>query len=258
MNIVIIGSGNIATHLAKSFVNQGHDIVEVYSKTSANAKTLADAVYAYTFTTTFESLNLKADLYLIAVADSAITDVIDELPDSIEGLVIHTSGATPLDILAKFKAYGVIYPPQSINKNIETDLSKIPFGIEGNTKEVQDILFNFMQALAPKTFICNSKQRLALHISAVLVNNFPNALYQIANDILQKENLKFDLIKPIILETAQKVQTHLPELVQTGPAIRNDLNTIDKHLQFLSYSKELSEIYQILTDFIIKRHLKSD
>jgi predicted short-subunit dehydrogenase-like oxidoreductase (DUF2520 family) len=255
MNVVIIGSGNIATHLAKAFYTAGHTISQIYSRSLANAYALANVVKSEALDD-LSKIYLHADLYIICVSDSAIQEIVNSIPKTLPGIVTHTSGATDIDILVKFKNRGVIYPPQSINKNIRTNLSVIPFGIEANSSENFEILFHSMRRIAPKSFACSSKQRLALHLSAVLANNFSNALFQMAKDILDKENLDFDLLKPIILETANKVQHHTPDETQTGPAVRKDYNIINKHLQFLSQSPEESKIYQLLTDFIIKRHYK--
>ena len=255
MKIVIVGSGNIATHLAKALYAAQHTITQIYSRTLANAQALAN-VFNSTAIDNLQNIDTQSDIYLIAVSDSAIATVVSDLPENLQGIVVHTSGATELNVLSKFQNSGVIYPPQSINKSIETDLALIPFGIEGNTPENFEILFKCIQGIAPKTFPCNSKQRLALHLSAVIANNFSNALFQMAYEILAKENLDFELIKPIIKETVLKVQNHLPMQTQTGPALRGDYNIIDKHLQFLSQSPEESKIYQLLTDFIIKRHSK--
>lgn len=255
MNIVIIGSGNIATHLATTWSAANNTITQIYSRTLANAQALANVVHS-TAINNLKNLNSTADLYLIAVSDSAIEAVVQQLPHDLTGIVAHTSGATDIAMLGKFNQHAVIYPPQSITKNIQTDLSLIPFGIEGNTPEVADKIFVLLKSIAPKTFYCTSKQRLALHLAAVVANNFSNALFQMAYEILEREKLDFDFIKPIIKETALKVQNHLPRQTQTGPARRGDYNIINKHLEFLSQSPEESEIYQILTDFIIKRHHK--
>ena len=255
MNIVIIGSGNIATHLAKVFYATGSTIQQVYSRTLANAEALANVVIS-DYTNNLSNIILDADLYVISVSDNAIQEVVNNLNISIQGIVIHTSGATDLNVLERFDNFGVIYPPQSITKNIKTDLSLIPFGVEANSAKNEEVLFELIKSIAPLSFPCNSSQRLALHLSAVIANNFSNALFQMAKDILDNANLDFELIKPIISETANKVQTHSPELTQTGPAVREDYNVIQKHLQFLSQSPEERKIYQILTDFIIKRYHK--
>ena len=185
MRIAIIGSGNIATHYAHAFYNLGHEICQVFSKTSANAKTLADAVSS-TVIYSLDSLNPNCDLYIIAVTDSAIKETVEKIDRSIKGVIVHTSGATSIQELYKFQSYGVIYPPQSLNKGILVDWSEIPFAIEGNTSETESILFKLMTNISEKSFICNSEQRLALHVSAVFANNFPNLLYRIAQSILEK------------------------------------------------------------------------
>lgn len=255
MKIAVIGSGNVATHLAKGFYQLGHTITQIVSRHIEHASALAHIVQAEAAIDP-EKLASDADLYLIAVSDSAIGDIICSIPAAIQGLVIHTSGATPLTALNKFNRYGVIYPPQSISKAVDIDLSTIPFAIEANNNENTTVLLKLMQGVSAKTFCCNSEQRLALHVAAVLANNFPNALFQAAAQILEDQHLDIGLLRPIILETAQKVQHHHPKDVQTGPAVRNDINTINRHLQFLSYSDELTEIYQNITDFIIKRRQK--
>lgn len=251
MNIVIIGSGNIATHYAKAFQQLGNQISEVYSKTSANANALAELVSAQSVDD-LSQISEEADLYIIAVSDQAIEPVVNKLPSRLEGTVVHTSGATPLEMLHRFKKNGVIYPPQSLSKDIETDLSTIPFAVEANTPEVEQKLLEIAQAISPKSFLCNSQQRMALHVAAVFVNNFSNALYQVAFDLLERENLDFELIRPIILETANKVRYQEPSAVQTGPAIRGDKQTLDSHLKFLSHDEHLAQIYQNLTALIIK------
>lgn len=251
MDIVILGTGNVATHYAKAFQSLGHHIIQVYSRTSANADALAEVVFAESIHN-LSQISDSADLYIIAVSDQAIKPVIDQLPNQLQGIVVHTSGATPLTILNRFEKSGVIYPPQSLSKNIETDLSAIPFAVEGNTHEVEQMLLQIAQQLSHKSFRCNSQQRITLHIAAVFVNNFSNALYQVAFDLLKRENLDIELIRPIIRETANKVQHQEPGEVQTGPAIRNDMQTIHAHLQFLSQEEHLAQIYQNLTALIIK------
>lgn len=255
MKIVIIGSGNVATHFAKNFQNHGHQILQVYSKTSANAIALADALLTQSISD-INAIDKQADLYLIAVSDNAITDIIQKLPKTLDGIIAHTSGATSINILQQFKNFGVIYPAQSINKELQLDFNQIPLGIEGNTAPIEEVLTELALELSPKSFKCNSEQRLALHVSAVFVNNFPNALYRLANEILQEYNLPFDLLHSIILETAKKATEQPLARIQTGPAQRNDTTTINKHLDFLSFSNERTQIYQDLTSFIIKRRQK--
>lgn len=251
MTITILGSGNVATHLGEAFHKAGHQILQVYSRNKANANALASVLSAVAIDS-FREVTNKADLYLIAVPDQAIQDVAEHLPASIKGVVVHCSGATNSAILARFPLYGVLYPVQSLRKNIATSLEKIPFGIEGNNPVSTDRLIQLMQPIAFQSFLCSSEQRLALHVAAVFANNFSNVLFQIAFDVLQEQNLSFDLLKPIVLETAQNVQKKLPEEVQTGPAMRGDTETIQKHLQFLTKNPNWLKIYQQLTQEITR------
>lgn len=254
MTIVILGSGNIAFHIGKAFHALGHQILQVYSRNKANAHALASVLNADTVDA-IKEITDKADLYFIAVSDQAIQRVVNQLPKHLKGIVVHCSGATDIDILAHFSSYGVIYPAQSLRKDIPTPLDNIPFAIEGGNVDILDQLLQLMQNISAQSFPCNSEQRLALHIAAVFVNNFSNALFQIAYDILEEQNLSFDLLKPIVLETAQKVQKQVPKDVQTGPAKREDTETIQRHLQFLTETPHWLKIYQQLTKEIIRNKL---
>lgn len=251
MTITILGSGNVATHLGEAFHKTGHQILQVYSRNKANANALASVLSAVAIDSLGEVTN-QADLYLIAVPDQAIQGVAERLPSAIKGVVVHCSGATHSAILGHFPHYGVLYPVQSLRKNIPTSLEKVPFGIEGNDLVSTDLLIQLMQPIALQSFLCSSEQRLALHIAAVFANNFSNVLFQIAFDVLQEQNLSFDLLKPIVLETAQNVQKKSPNEVQTGPAIRGDIETIKKHLQFLTKNPNWLKIYQQLTQEITR------
>lgn len=251
MTIVMIGSGNVATHIGEAFHTLGHQVSQVYSRNKANAFALASVLNADAVDTVSEITD-SADLYFIAVADHAIQQVVDTLPEPLNGIVVHCSGATNINILAHFPLYGVVYPAQSLRKDISTALQNIPFGIEGSRTDVSDRLLQFMQHISAKSFLCNSEQRLALHIAAVFANNFSNVLFQTAYNILEEQNLSFDLLKPIILETAQNVQKQIPKDVQTGPAVRGDMETIQKHLQFLMKNPYWLKIYQQLTEEITR------
>lgn len=252
MNIVILGSGNAATHFGQQFQKTEQHIVQIYSKTKANASALAFALHCPAIDQLSE-LDLHADLYLIAVTDQAIVSLVEALPKDLKGIVIHCSGATDISVLTRFKNTGVLYPPQSLSKNKAVDFSTVPLCVEGNTDENSAALLQLAQTFAPRSIYCNSTQRLAIHLASVMVNNFSNILYQMAYELLEENKLSFDLIKPIILETAEKVQNHIPITVQTGPAIRQDSTTMQKHLQFISNKPDLQQIYQLLSQEITKR-----
>jgi len=251
MKIVILGSGNVATHIGNAFHSRGHTIAQVYSRNKANAHALASVLNADTVDA-LEDLNADADLYFIAVSDSAIAAIADGLPPITRAIVAHCSGATDMSVLSRFPLRGVIYPAQSLHKDTISVLADIPFGIEGSDATTENQLFRLMQEISPKSFLCNSEQRLALHTAAVFANNFSNALFQIAYTILKEHKLSFDLLRPLILETAQKVQQQVPKTVQTGPAQRDDMETIQRHLQFLRKNPDWLKIYQQLTKEITR------
>ncbi len=252
MKIVLIGSGNIATHLGKAFMHTGHQIVQVYSRTLANAQALAKLLNS-TGTDSLEAVVDHADLYLLAVSDAVIPEVAAQLPQELEGLVVHASGATHLDVLARFRHAGVIYPIQTFSKSVDLELIETPFAVEAREPADTSTLITFMSAISNRVFEGSSEQRMAMHLAAVFANNFSNALFQVAYDLLTQHDLPFDLIHPIILQTAEKVQNNEPRAVQTGPASRNDQNTINKHLQFISSNPDWQSIYQKISDLIVKR-----
>ena len=251
MKIVLIGSGNIATHLGKAFADAGHQILQVYSHTIANANALAIALSSEGIKE-LKDINLGADFYLLAVSDHVLKEVVNSLPKDIAGVVAHCSGGTDISILSQFNLYGVIYPIQSFSKHKDLDLQHTPFAVEGNNTLSYEVLHELASEISDQVFPCDSPQRLALHVSAVFANNFSNALFQIAFELLKEHNLSFDLIRPIIQETAEKVQKHEPKDVQTGPAVRNDKTTMSTHFNFISSHPDWQLIYQKMSDLIIK------
>jgi len=248
MKITIFGTGNVATHLGKAFFAAGHAISQVWSRNKDRAKGLATLLDAEAIDDRV-ALDRDADLYVLAVSDDAIAPLAARMPP-VRGVVVHCSGATPLAILAGSHDCGVVYPLQSLSKNAVLDIRTVPFAVEGNSAATTSLLLGLMRQLSPTSFICNSQQRLALHVAAVFANNFSNALFQISHEILQENGLSFDLLKPLILETAQKVQTHIPGEVQTGPAKRADGKTIERHLDFLGKNPDREKIYRIMTERI--------
>lgn len=249
MNIVCIGSGNVATHLAIAFKAMGADIVQVWSHNSRNAEILAALTKAKPISK-WEDLDRAADCYLIAVKDDAIAEVATQLI-GVKGIVVHTSGATSIAVLSGAgSGYGVLYPLQTFSRTKALDLTKVPFCIEGNQPETLDKINAIAQLLSANVSQVNSEQRKILHLAAVFACNFTNHLYQLSADLLQQHNLKFDLLKPLILETAEKVHSALPVDVQTGPAVRNDKQTMARHLTLLQDTPKLQEIYTLLSTSI--------
>jgi predicted short-subunit dehydrogenase-like oxidoreductase (DUF2520 family) len=251
MRITIIGSGNVATHLAAAFKNAGHRIVQVYSRDMQNAALLAYHVKAEPVDD-LTQINPETDLFVIAVKDDAIGIVAEQLA-RYQKLMVHTSGATDLYALLAFSDnVGVLYPLQTFSKTKEVDFRTVPLCIEAADEDIAKELTQLAQTVSNNVYAINSVQRKTLHLAAVFANNFPNYLYTIAQQILERHQLDFDLIRPLILETAQKVQTDLPRAMQTGPAVRNDETTMNNHLQLLKNNPDLQQLYTLLSQGIIK------
>lgn len=227
MNIVCIGSGNVATHFAIALKAIGADIVQVWSHDGKNAEILAALTKAEPISN-WDDLDRSADCYLIAVKDDAIAGVAAHLTD-VKGVVIHTSGATPMSVLSEVKSgYGVIYPLQTFSKSKAVDMTQVPLCIEADQPLTLEKIQVIAQLLSPKVSVITSQQRSILHLAAVFACNFSNHLYQLSSGLLEQYNLNFDLLKPLILETAEKVQSNAPAEAQTGPASRGDQKTIKK------------------------------
>lgn len=250
MQIVIIGSGNVASVLGRLCKQRGHEIMQVVSRNAAHAKLLANELNC-AYADYHEKLNDSAGLYILAVADTAL----QELNKSINlgnKLILHTAGSVSKDVLKDISHnYGVLYPLQSLRKemNYQTD---IPFLIDGNTADTVALVEDFARTLSTNVTKTSDNERLKLHVAAVVVSNFTNHLYALAEDFCKKENIDFGLLTPLIKETAERIQNFSPAAVQTGPAVRNDIFTIDKHLRILSNHPQLKNMYIKLTDSIMK------
>lgn len=253
MKIVCLGSGNVATHLVVAFKNAGMDILQVWSPDISHARELAIRVGAES-TDELEHVDRSADFYLIAVKDDAIWQVAEGLK-GVAGLVVHTSGATSLEVLQGLGNYGVFYPLQTFSKYKPVDLSSTPFCLEANSASSYALLESLTKAIGAPAYGVNSAQRKTLHIAAVFASNFSNHLYHLASTILEGDKLPFELLRPLILQTALKVQDDLPRAVQTGPALRDDQVTINNHLELLKATPELQALYETLSNSIKKTHL---
>lgn len=249
MKIVLLGSGNVATHLAKALKSKGEEIVQVYSQNLDNASLLAQSI-ATEAINDLNKIEINADLYIISIKDDAIAFVAAALK-KVNGLVVHTSGTTDIDVLAsQVKKAGVFYPLQTFSKSKEVSFENIPLCIEASDNDQLAILNNLAHKISSQVYELDGEKRKVLHLAAVFACNFPNHLYALANKILNQNGLDFEIIRPLIAETADKVMVNLPENVQTGPAVRADENTLNKHLSMLNDMPELQNIYQTLSNSI--------
>lgn len=251
MRITIIGSGNVATHMAAALKNAGHKLMQIYSRNLHHANLLAYHVGAEAIDD-LQKLGADADLIIIAVKDDAIAGVAQQLSHRHQ-LIVHTSGTAPLQDLLQYSAMaGVFYPLQTFSKTKEVDFRSVPLCIEGADATIAQTLTGLAQTISNNVYQVNSEQRKILHVAAVFACNFPNYLYHLAQQLLSDNQLDFGLLRPLIAETALKVQQALPGEVQTGPAIRNDEGTMQAHLQLLQAVPEWQTIYALLSQGIIK------
>lgn len=249
-NIVLIGAGNVAWHLGHQLKNAGHNIVQVYNRTGLKAESLAEELGTDS-TNKIEEITKDADIYLLAVSDHGIDDIILELrlPGKI---VAHTSGAVPLRGMEHIsKKVGIFYPLQTLTKGQMVDFKAVPLLIEASDKQVADELTELAQTISKTVQYMNSEKRRALHVAAVFVNNFTNYLYGIANEVVDREGLDFSLLNPLMQETLNKLKSAKPTEVQTGPAKRGDYRTIEEHLTYLAKNAAYREVYLVLTESIM-------
>ncbi len=249
MDIVIIGSGNVAAVLGRKFKAAGHTILQVYSRNASAASKLA---YEWdTDSTNYTSLIIKnADVYLIAVADDAIDRVANEL--RLPGMVVaHTAASVPKEVLKRVTAhYGVFYPLQSLRKEMAV-LPDVPIFFDGSDELARKKLAALAHSISDENVIeAGDEARLKLHVAAVVVSNFVNHLYSLAEEYCRKEGIEFKQLLPLIAETASRVKEISPEQSQTGPALRHDSETIQKHLELLKNHPQLKNIYVLLTESI--------
>ena len=246
IRVVLIGSGNVAIHLANTLNNvKGFKLVQRYSRADTNRKYFNAKLPK---TNNLKGL-LDADVYIIAISDDAISKFSKQLTFK-GGLVVHTSGSVPMSALKCKAKKGVFYPVQTFSKDREVDFRNIPIAFEVEKKEDFELMEKLSKSISDYTYNMNSRDRFKLHIAAVFANNFTNHMYKIAEDLCSESKISFDILKPLIMETATKVQAVLPEDAQTGPAIRNDQKIIKNQLKELDNNKK--EIYTLVTKSIIQ------
>jgi predicted short-subunit dehydrogenase-like oxidoreductase (DUF2520 family) len=249
MRVVIIGAGNVATHLAKALKAVNVQVAQVWSYHYENALQLAHQVEAVAIED-LAALDQTADLCLLAVKDDCISELIKQLV-GFKGVIAHTSGSVHLSVFeGLFDKYGVCYPLQTFSKSKSVSFSNIPLCLEANNENTLAVLREIANKLSTNVSEVDSEKRKILHLSAVFACNFTNHLYVLAQQVLAPNGLDFNILRPLIEETASKVQSDLPLNVQTGPAIRNDNETLKKHEELLKQQPALLEIYKTLSDSI--------
>lgn len=257
MKIILIGAGNLATNLGKALLAAGHDILQVYSRTQESASALA-TLAGGTPVTDITKLRDDADLYIVSVKDSVMPDLIPVLCKGRETKVfVHTAGSMPMDIFEGMALhYGVLYPMQTFSKEREVDFAEIPCFIEANDSYTRQVLGEVSHSLSTHVYHMNSNDRKYLHLAAVFACNFTNHCYALSHDILAKHGIPFEVMLPLIDETARKVHTLSPEEAQTGPAVRYDENVIRNQSALLKDAPFLKDIYERMSVSIHRLALK--
>jgi len=248
MEIVIIGAGNVAHAFGQLLKINGHQIKQVISRSAESAKELGEVLHAPA-TNDLLDIYMEADVYILAVNDTAIQALNDELRLG-RRIVAHTAGAVPLSAISRISTHtGVLYPLQSLRKEIKTP-PPIPIMLEAGNDEALRRLQSLAQSIASRIEIIDSHQRLQLHLAAVLCNNFTNHLIARAKVYCEQEGLDFSLLQPIIKETFERLDKYPPEAVQTGPAMRGDTATMQLHQQLLGNDALFQQLYKVLSDSI--------
>jgi predicted short-subunit dehydrogenase-like oxidoreductase (DUF2520 family) len=251
LKIVLIGAGNVATHFAFALQKSMHNIIQIYSRNIANAQKLAKIVNTDAISNIAEIKN-NADLYIIAVSDNAITNILSSV-DFRKKKVIHTAGSIPLNIFSSnIKNAGILYPFQTFSKERKINFSEVPLCIEANNTDFEEFLMSFAKQISDNVQKVNSKQRKYLHLSGVFACNFVNHLYHIAENILDEQNIDRKILFPLIKETAAKIEKLPPLQAQTGPAVRNDTESLKKHIDLLTLKPEYLQIYRWFSEQIYK------
>ncbi|MDR0987970.1 MAG: DUF2520 domain-containing protein [Prevotellaceae bacterium] len=246
--LVLVGAGNVATRLGIALHRQGFSILQVYSRTLEAAASLAYQTGARP-TTSLDELIPDADLYLVSLKDDVLPELIPRIAQGkTNALLVHTAGSIDMDVWKAYTAnYGVLYPLQTFSKQREVEFAQIPFLIESNQPQSTQLLKQVAATLSHRVYEATSSQRRALHLAAVFACNFVNHFYDEAAELLRAQDLPFDLLLPLIDETARKVHQLTPREAQTGPAVRDDQEVIRRHLELLHNCPSEQALYRLMS-----------
>ncbi|MCM0042672.1 MAG: DUF2520 domain-containing protein [Algoriphagus sp.] len=253
LKIAILGAGNLAWNLAPALEDAGHEITEVYARDLRKAKEITERIYTATPKDDLDLSESSAELFILAIKDEAISEVADQviLPEG--SVLVHTSGAIPMEVLSQSSAsyVGVFYPLQSFTKGKKVDFEEVPFLLESEDEGSLQLLKKVAKSLSQLVYILRGKDRQAVHVAAVFASNFTNHMLRIAEEILHRQGLDRELLKPLIIESISKSLELGAKKAQTGPAIREDYETLEAHHHFLGYNEQLAEIYRLISQDII-------
>ena len=251
--VAIIGTGNLATHLARNVEKAGFRVSEVYGRNKSKAHAIANQLYDSNAVNDLDLSNSSATLFFLCISDSAIEEVANKIIIPENGILIHCSGATSIQAIAKNDAeYGVFYPIQTFSQKRKIAFEGLNICIEASNVATEDILEDLAKKMGAIPCFMSSDQRIVLHLSAVFACNFSNHFFRIAQELLQKEGLPFGLLQQLTQETINKSFELGPHQTQTGPAVREDYITMAEHEALLSQQPEWKELYLHISEDIIR------
>ena len=260
VSVVLLGAGKVATHLAPALVQAGYSLVQVWSRTEASARTLAEPL-GVAYTNELAAVVADADIYIACVTDGALPEVAKEIVAHVQRsshspLFLHTAGSVPMDIWREVGTmhYGILYPLQTFSKERTVNMHEVSLFIEASDDDAMVKIEALAHRLSDRVFYADSKRRARLHIAAVFACNFTNAMYGVAHRLLDADNIPFEVLLPLIDETSVKVHTLAPHEAQTGPAVRGDMNVMQRHLEALAEDKELQTMYELISNYITHTH----
>lgn len=253
--VVLLGAGRVATHLAPALLGAGYHIAQIYSRTIDAARTLAEPL-GVSYTDNLDSISDEAHIYIASVADEALPMVASRVArDGGDKIFLHTAGSVPMDVWRNAGAehYGILYPLQTFSKEREVDMREVSLFIEASDEATLRATEQLAKSLTVKVYHADSALRAQLHIAAVFACNFTNAMYGVAHQLLATSGIPFDVLLPLVDETAAKVHALSPNEAQTGPAIRGDQAVMKRHLEALAHTPELQSLYEQISALIARK-----
>ena len=253
LSIVLLGAGRVATHLAPALKDAGYSLVQVWSRTEASARQLAEPL-GVPYTTDFQTVATDADAYIVCVADAALPEVAGRIVDRVgeAPLFLHTAGSVGVELWQGYRVsrYGILYPLQTFSKERAVDMHEVSLFVEASDENTLAEVDALARSLSGKVFRADSKLRARLHIAAVFACNFSNAMYDVAHQLLAQEDIPFEVLLPLIDETAAKVHELAPYEAQTGPAVRGDQAVMQRHVESLATNGKLQQLYTMISEYI--------
>ncbi len=258
MNLAFIGAGNLAWHLAPELENSGHSVKSITGRSKKNLHLLAERLYNPKVKHDLDFSGDNVHGIFITTPDSIVKEVVSEIVLPEECILVHCSASLSINILevSACPDIGVFYPLQTFTRGYKTQLSDVPFFIEANSGSTEETLVRLAKGISKEVYLLDSDRRKKLHLAATFASNFVNHLLTISRALINEYELDFDLLWPLLKTTIQKAMQMGPENAQTGPAIRQDYEIMDSHLELLKDDPDLEDIYNLLSKHIIKTYEK--